>query len=241
MGRKDSQRFSIRKYSFGAASVLLGTTILAMGATGVHADEVSTSAATDTPLSASVLTDSAADPATTVDHSEKQVVSVKEEGNTTVTTSVVTTDSLEDAKTSAVKEGVEVEETAPQTHTSLEGAIANNQAQSKEINTVVYDYQKAKEDHKKDVAEYEKAKAEYDAKVAEKAAADKANAASKAQYDTDQASYEKGLAKYQADKKAYDAALEEYNTQKLTYDSKVAEKAASDAANAKSEADYKVQ
>ena len=57
MGRKDSQRFSIRKYSFGAASVLLGTTILAMGATGVHADEVSTSAATDTPLSASVLTD----------------------------------------------------------------------------------------------------------------------------------------------------------------------------------------
>ena len=69
--------FSIRKYSFGAASVLLGTTILAMGATGVHADEVSTSAATDTPLSASVLTDTAADPATTVDHSEKQVVSVK--------------------------------------------------------------------------------------------------------------------------------------------------------------------
>ena len=66
MGRKDSQRFSIRKYSFGAASVLLGTTILAMGATGVHADEVSTSAATDTPLSASVLTDTAADPATTV-------------------------------------------------------------------------------------------------------------------------------------------------------------------------------
>ena len=62
MGRKDSQRFSIRKYSFGAASVLLGTTILAMGATGVHADEVSTSAATDTPLSASVLTDTAADP-----------------------------------------------------------------------------------------------------------------------------------------------------------------------------------
>lgn len=149
MGRKDSQRFSIRKYSFGAASVLLGTTILAMGATGVHADEVSTSAATDTPLSASVLTDTAADPATTVDHSEKQVVSVKEEGNTTVTTSVVTTDSLEDAKTSAVKEGVEVEETAPQTHTSLEGAIADNQAQSKEINTVVSDYQKAKENHKK--------------------------------------------------------------------------------------------
>lgn len=105
MGSKDSQRFSIRKYSFGAASVLLGTTILAMGATGVHADEVSTSAATDTPLSASVLTDSAADPATTVDHSEKQVVSVKEDGNITFPTSVLTTDIFEDAKASAIKKG----------------------------------------------------------------------------------------------------------------------------------------
>ena len=114
MGRKDSQRFSIRKYSFGAVSILLGTTILAMGATGVHAIEVSTSAAVDTPLSVSVLTDTAADPVTTVDESEKQVVFVKEEGNTTVTTSFVATDSLEDARTSAVKEEVEVEEAALQ-------------------------------------------------------------------------------------------------------------------------------
>ena len=105
MGRRDLQCFSIRKYSFGAASVLLGTTILAMGATGVHADEVSTSAATDTPLSASVLTDTAADPATTVDHSEKQVVSVKEDGNITFPTSVLTTDIFEDAKASAIKKG----------------------------------------------------------------------------------------------------------------------------------------
>lgn len=241
MGRKDSQRFSIRKYSFGAASVLLGTTILAMGTTGAHADEVSTSAATDTPLSASVLADTTTDATATVDHSEKQVVSVKEVGNTTETMSVVTSDSLEDAKASALKEGVKVEETAPQTHTSLEGAIADNQAQAKEINSVVSDYQKAKEEHKKELAEYDKAKTEYDAKVAEKAAADKVNAASKAQFDTDQAAYEKELAKYQADKKAYDAALEEYHIQKLTYDFKVAEKVAADAANAKSEADYKVQ
>ena len=153
MGRKDSQRFSIRKYSFGAASVLLGTTILAMGTTGAHADEVSTSAATDTPLSASVLADTTTDATATVDHSEKQVVSVKEVGNTTETMSVVTSDSLEDAKASALKEGVKVEETAPQTHTSLEGAIADNQAQAKEINSVVSDYQKAKEAHKKELAE----------------------------------------------------------------------------------------
>ena len=149
MGRKDSQRFSIRKYSFGAASVLLGTTILAMGATGVHADEVSTSAATDTPLSASVLTDTAADPATTVDHSEKQVVSVKEEGNTTVTTSVVTTDSLEDAKTSAVKEGVEVEETAPQTHTSLEVLLLTIKLNQKRLTRLFRIIRKQKKTTKK--------------------------------------------------------------------------------------------
>ena len=82
---------------FQSGSIALGLLLffwvqpfLRWGATGVHADEVSTSAATDTPLSASVLTDTAADPATTVDHSEKQVVSVKEDGNITFPTSVVT-------------------------------------------------------------------------------------------------------------------------------------------------------
>ena len=137
MGRRDLQCFSIRKYSFGDAYVLLGTTILVMEAVGVQHFKVSTSAVTDTPLSVSVLTDTAVN-SSTVNHSEKQVVSVKEEGNTTVTTSVVTTDSLEDAKTSAVKEGVEVEETTFQSHTSLESAIADNHAQLKEINTVGY-------------------------------------------------------------------------------------------------------
>ena len=69
---------------------------------GVQADEASTSAATDTPLSVSVLTDTAVN-SSTVNHSEKQVISVKEDGNITVPTSVVTTDSLEDAKASAIK------------------------------------------------------------------------------------------------------------------------------------------
>ena len=39
-GRR-AQRFSIRKYSFGAASVLLGTALL-LGANAVKADETST-------------------------------------------------------------------------------------------------------------------------------------------------------------------------------------------------------
>lgn len=137
MGRRDSQCFSIRKYSFGDAYVLLGTTILVMEAVGVQHFKVSTSAVTDTPLSVSVLTDTAVN-SSTVNHSEKQVVSVKEDGNITFPTSVVTTDIFEDAKASAIKKRVEVEETTFQSHTSLESAIADNHAQLKEINTVGY-------------------------------------------------------------------------------------------------------
>ena len=137
MGRRDSQCFSIRKYSFGDAYVLLGTTILVMEGVGVQHFKVSTSAVTDTPLSVSVLTDTAVN-SSTVNHSEKQVVSVKEDGNITFPTSVVTTDIFEDAKASAIKKGIEVEETTFQSHTSLESAIADNHAQLKEINTVGY-------------------------------------------------------------------------------------------------------
>lgn len=137
MGRRDSQCFSIRKYSFGDAYVLLGTIILVMEAVGVQHFKVSTSAVTDTLLSVSVLTDTAVN-SSTVNHSEKQVVSVKEDGNITFPTSVVTTDIFEDAKASAIKKGVEVEETTFQSHTSLESAIADNHAQLKEINTVGY-------------------------------------------------------------------------------------------------------
>ncbi|MGZ0983836.1 YSIRK-type signal peptide-containing protein [Streptococcus thermophilus] len=116
----------------------MGTTILVMEAVGVQHFKVSTSAVTDTPLSVSVLTDTAVN-SSTVNHSEKQVVSVKEDGNITFPTSVVTTDIFEDAKASAIKKGVEVEETTFQSHTSLESAIADNHAQSKEINIVGYD------------------------------------------------------------------------------------------------------
>lgn len=104
MGRRDSQCFSIIKYSFGDAYVLLGTTILVMEAVGVQHFQVSTLAVTDTPLSVSVLTDTAVN-SSTVNHSEKQVVSVKEDGNITFPTSVLTTDIFEDAKASAIKKG----------------------------------------------------------------------------------------------------------------------------------------
>ena len=93
---------------------------------GVQANEASTSAATDTPLSVSVLTDTAVN-SLTVNHLEKQVVSVKEEGNTTVTTSVVTTDSLEDAKASAIKRF--------QYHHDYIGSSSGRTAKTKSSNT----------------------------------------------------------------------------------------------------------
>ena len=95
MGRRDSQCFSIRKYSFGDAYVLLGTIILVMEAVGVQHFKVSTSAVTDTPLSVSVLTDTAVNSSTVN----------QEDGNITFPTSVVTTDIFEDAKASAIKKG----------------------------------------------------------------------------------------------------------------------------------------
>ena len=43
MGKKELQRYSLRKSSLGAASVLLGTAVLAVGASNASADEVATS------------------------------------------------------------------------------------------------------------------------------------------------------------------------------------------------------
>jgi len=93
---------------------------------GVQANEASTSAATDTPLSVSVLTDTAVN-SLTVNHLEKQVVSVKEDGNITVPTSVVTTDSLEDAKASAIKRF--------QYHHDYIGSSSGRTAKTKSSNT----------------------------------------------------------------------------------------------------------
>ena len=42
MGKKELQRYSLRKSSLGAASVLLGTAVLAVGGSNASADEVAT-------------------------------------------------------------------------------------------------------------------------------------------------------------------------------------------------------
>ena len=49
MGKKELQRYSLRKSSLGAASVLLGTAVLAVGASNASADEVATTTDSATP------------------------------------------------------------------------------------------------------------------------------------------------------------------------------------------------
>ena len=240
MGKKELQRYSLRKSSLGAASVLLGTAVLAVGASNASADEVATT--TDSATPAVEATDAVEENTSAVaDSTEKKVVNVTEEGNTTVTTSEVTNTSLEAAKTAATNEGVEVKEEPAQTKETVEAAAADNKAQAEKINTVVSDYKAAKEQYKSDKADYDKAKANYDAKLAEKALADKTNAEAQAKYDTEKTAYDKASEQYQIAKQAYDSALSEYKTKKVTYDAKVAEKEAADKENALSAAKYQAE
>ena len=143
MGKKELQRYSLRKSSLGAASVLLGTAVLAVGGSNASADEVATT--TDSATPAVEATDAVEENTSAVaDSTEKKVVNVTEEGNTTVTTSEVTNTSLENAKTAATNEGIEVKEEPAQTKESVEAAAADNKAQAEKINTVVSDYKTAK-------------------------------------------------------------------------------------------------
>ena len=128
MGKKELQRYSLRKSSLGAASVLLGTAVLAVGASNASADEVATT--TDSATPAVEATDAVEENTSAVaDSTEKKVVNVTEEGNTTVTTSEVTNTSLEAAKTAATNEGVEVKEEPAQTKETVEGWVEKIQGQ----------------------------------------------------------------------------------------------------------------
>ena len=78
MGKKELQRYSLRKSSLGAASVLLGTAVLAVGASNASADEVATS--TDSVTPAVEATDAVEESTSAVaDSTEKKVVNVTEQ------------------------------------------------------------------------------------------------------------------------------------------------------------------
>ena len=115
------------------ASVLLGTAVLAVGVSNASADEVATAPASSTP--AVTATDAVEESTSTVvDSTDKKLVNVTEEGNTTVKTFEVTSKSLETAKTAATNEGIEVKEEPAQTKDTVEAAAADNKAQAEKIN-----------------------------------------------------------------------------------------------------------
>ncbi len=218
--KKELQRYSLRKSSLGAASVLLGTAIIAVGASNASADEVATA-----PVSSTLAvkaTDTVEESTSTVaDSTDKKVVNVTEEGNTTVKTSEVTNKSLETAKTAATNEGIEVKEEPAQTKDTVEAATADNKAQAEKINSVVSDYKAAKEQYKSDKAAYNKAKINYDAKVAEKEVADKQNALSAAKYQAELATYNQAKADYEAALAQYNSDKAKYAKESLDYQSKL--------------------
>ena len=232
----ERQRFSLRKYSFGLASVLLGTAFLLSGQVA-SADEVATT--TDSSTLAVKATDAVEESTSTVaDSTDKKVVNVTEEGNTTVKTSEVTNKSLETAKTAATNEGIEVKEEPAQTKDTVEAAAADNKAQAEKINSVVSDYKAAKEQYKSDKADYDKSKANYDAKLAEKEAADKQNALSAAKYQAELATYNQAKVDYEAALAQYNSDKAKYNAEKVNYDKKVTEKVVTEKRNAEAEAKY---
>ncbi len=126
-------------------TLLSSLALAAFGATNVFADEASTQLNSDT-VAAPTADTQASEPAAT-EKEQSPVVTVVEshtQGNTTTTTSQVTSKELEDAKANANQEGLEVTETETQKQPSVEAADADNKAQAQTINTAVADYQKAK-------------------------------------------------------------------------------------------------
>ncbi|MGT2930565.1 YSIRK-type signal peptide-containing protein, partial [Streptococcus dentasini] len=243
MGKR-SQRFSIRKYSFGAASVLLGTALLAAGGVQVKAEDANSGAAAPSAVDdGSSAADQPAVPATNegvseTDSIQTRVVGVDDNGTTVTTTSEVTSSGLEKAKAAAQEQGIQVEETPPQLQPSVEAAVADNNVQTQEINQTLNDYQVARAQYQAAVENYNKAKLEFDNKTAEKEKADQINAQNKAAYEQAMAVYKQAQADYEAALAQYNADKKKYDTDKANYDSKVAEKAEADRINAENEAKY---
>ena len=228
---KRSQRFSIRKYSYGAASVLLGTAAFALSSSTVLADEQTNQSAADSGNAASEVAASQEGPQT-------KVISQKTEGDTTTTTKEVTSPELETAKANANQAGLESSADETKTQPSVQAADEDNKAQAQEINKTVDNYKAQQSDYEKAQAQYNQDKAAYDKAVADKAEADKQNAAAKGVYDA-------AMIQYNQDKAEYDQALAKYNVAKATYDQQkvqyetsLAEKEAADKANAAAKLKY---
>ncbi|MGT2799876.1 GbpC/Spa domain-containing protein [Streptococcus marmotae] len=184
-----SQHFSIRKYHFGVASVLLGTSLLTNPVGVVSADEVAT--VVSQPESFNLQLQQK--------HKYQQQKELLLNGQVQTTT-WVSSSALENAVNEAKQAGVEVTETIPRQQSSVSAAIADSVAQIKEVNAAITAQKGADAIYAQKQAEYETAvKANAEA-VANKAVVDAHNAEQKA-------AYEQAKAEYGAEKKVYDDTL----------------------------------
>ncbi|MGT2750440.1 GbpC/Spa domain-containing protein [Streptococcus orisasini] len=152
-------------------TLLGGLTLAAFGTTNVLAEEA---AVDQTPSTAANANTAQAAPTASNQQVQSPSVTVTKTetvGDTTVTTSHVTSKELEEAKATAHYVGLNVTETSAKQQPSVASADADNKAQTQTINQAVSDYNKAKEQHAKDkeqyqadLATYNTKKAEYDAK-----------------------------------------------------------------------------
>lgn len=212
-------KYALRKTSVAFGSVAVATVIAAAGIATVSADE--TSSAT-TPVTS----------ITTVAGEETKEVAVPEK--------------LEEAKTAAKNEGLEVKETETKKQDSEEAAAKDYEKQVTDINKTVADY---KAEVTANQEAYEKEKAEVDAK----------NAAAQANYDKELAAYNAKLTAYEKEltektaektaveqsneeaRVAYEKALEEYNTALAAYNASVTANQEATESNKLAQAEYEAK
>ncbi|MGT2925026.1 GbpC/Spa domain-containing protein [Streptococcus caviae] len=157
-------------------TLLSGLTLAAfVGTTNVLAEDAAASQAPSTAANTAVNSSSAGTaPAATSQQAQSPSVTVTKTetvGNTTVTTSDVASQELEDAKAAAQNANLTVTETPAVEQPSVAAADADNKAQAQKINQAVADYDKAKtqyaqeqNQYQQDLASYNAQKSEYDAK-----------------------------------------------------------------------------
>ncbi|MFS9178418.1 GbpC/Spa domain-containing protein [Streptococcus australis] len=212
-------KYALRKTSVAFGSVAVATMIATAGIATVSADE--TSSAT-TPVTTTK----------TVSGEETKEVAVPEK--------------LEEAKTAATNEGLEVKETETKKQDSEEAAAKDYEKQVTDINKTVADY---KAEVAANQEAYEKEKAEVDAK----------NAAAQANYDKELAVYNEKLTAYQKEltektlektaveksneeaRVTYEKALEEYNTALAAYNASVKVNQEATESNKLAQAEYETK
>lgn len=236
-----TQRFLLRKYNIGLASVLLGASVLALGGQDVHADE-----ATPEQAEVPVVQEDTATPAETVATSNQEeaiVTPVAEvaDDNQVTRQYQVSSPALEEAKAQAQEAGLVVTEEPAQVQASVAAAVSDNQQQASAIAQATASYQEALASYQAAYQDYQAKQLEYETALVQKAEADALNAELKANYESELATYQKAQSDYQAALAQYHEDKKKYEAKVASYQQQVADKAKVEALNAAAKATYDQQ